>query len=69
MSQVAPPQDRAIAERLLRELAVRADGAIDSWTTVHLYPDGLLPAPGDFVSANGEVLCYAPTTAAPVRSS
>jgi hypothetical protein len=56
MPHVVPPQDQIVIERLLSELAVRADGAIDSWTTVCLYPEGLLPAPGDFVTANSEVL-------------
>ena len=56
MPQVVSPQDRVVVERLLGELASRADGAIDFWTTVCLSPDGLLPAPADFVAANAEVL-------------
>jgi hypothetical protein len=56
MLQVVRPQDRAIVERLLGELAVRADGAIDFWTTVCLYPEGLRPVPEEFVTANREVL-------------
>src|SRR5438270_13324291 len=56
MPQVIPSQDRAVVERLLGELVSRADGAIDFWTTVCLSPEGLLPAPGDFVAAESEVL-------------
>jgi hypothetical protein len=55
MPQVVPSQDRVVVERLLGELATRADGALGFWTTVCLAPDGSLPA-ADFVAANGEVL-------------
>jgi hypothetical protein len=56
MPQGVSPPDRVVVERLLSELARRADGAIDFWTTVCLAPDGVLPAPREFVAANGEIL-------------